>query len=100
MNDPIYDMSKTQMTELLNAIADKFSIGRQARTPRIIMANIENSDRRSHCLSRIEDEHTVIVEDEDGEYNESALVWGEEPDDYIDTYRGVIRTLSTGWVAK
>ena len=73
--------------EAADDISNVFSIGENARTRATILANIENSYRRSNCLSLIESYLSKIEIDEDGEKTaESLLNWGESPDDYIKTF--------------
>lgn len=77
--------------QTLGKIADTFGIGDQARSAGTILANVENSARRSRCLSLIEAHHTITVLDDDGEEMEEQLLnWGEEPEQYIETYRAVV----------
>lgn len=87
----IADMTESEAKALLNEIADKFSIGSKARTGPTILANFENTLRRERCLSMIERHHTVTVFDEDGEELRDCLLnWGENPEQYIRTYRSII----------
>jgi hypothetical protein len=81
-----------QAEHTLNEIADTLGIGKQVRTPTALLANIENATRRSRCLSMIEAHHTItVLDDDDGEEMEEQLLnWGEEPEQYIETYRAVV----------
>lgn len=76
---------------LLKDIGDALGIGEQARTPDTILFNVKNAVRRSRCLSLIEEHHTILVKDDDGDdMPEQLLSWGEDPEKYIETYRAVI----------
>lgn len=80
-----------QAERTLTQVADTFGIGIEARTPGVILANARNAARRSDCLSRIEAHHTITVTDEDGEdVPEQILNWGDEPDQYIETYKAAV----------
>lgn len=86
----IDEMTETEAKSLLNDICSAFGIGGNARTPSIVMTNVENSIRRSACLGRIE---TLYVEneiDDEGEEVEIQLLnWGQNPDDYEATFKKV-----------
>lgn len=89
----IDEMTEREAKDLLNKIADCSHIGGKARTASTILTNVENAARRSSCLSMIESFHTVIDEDgneNDGVFECCALNWGEEPEQYIETYKAVI----------
>lgn len=80
-----------QAERTLSDVANTFGIGEQARTPGVILANVENAVRRSRCLGMIEAHHTVTVLGDDGEEMEEQLLnWGEDPEQYIETYRAVM----------
>ena len=86
----IEEMTEQQAKALLHTVADIFSIGASARTQVTILTNIKNAARRSNCLFLIEKYHTIIVADDDGEEcEESRLNWGEEPEQYIATYKAM-----------
>lgn len=87
----IENMNEQQMLALLIKVSDICEIGQLARTRDTIIANIENAVRRSKCLGAIEAYHVVIVNDDDGEPMEDQLLnWGEDPEQYIKTYKAVI----------
>jgi hypothetical protein len=80
-----------QAERTIKEVADALGIGEQARTPAVILANIENATRRSRCLSLIEAHHTITVLDDDGEEMPDQLLnWGEDPEQYIETYRAML----------
>lgn len=76
--------------KLLDVIGDIFHVGKEARTPDTIIANVRNAARRSACLSRIERHHVYTFEVDGEEYTDSRLHWGENPDDYIETYKAAL----------
>lgn len=87
----IDEMTEEAAKELLNDICACFSIGGQARSYSVVMANVKNSKRRSECLSKIEQHHTITKLDDDGEEMEDSLLnWGESPEQYIATYRNIL----------
>jgi hypothetical protein len=80
-----------QAENLVSELADKLGIGSEARTPEVILSNVENAVRRSACLSQIEHFHTYRMEDEEGEESEEQLLnWGDSPEDYIKNYKVVV----------
>lgn len=85
-------MQEEDLRTLLTEVCDKLGIGKLVRNRTTIITNIENGRRRSACLSRIENIHTEMVDDEDtGEPEEHSLLdWGHEPDQYEARYREVI----------
>ena len=93
----IQDMPEDELRSLLTEICETIGIGKLARNRSTIMTNIENSLRRSNCLSRIENVHTETLEDEDtGEpFEQSVLNWGHEPDQYEAKYREVVGAASS-----
>jgi len=79
---------------VVDDVANVFHIGEKARTRGTILANVENSSRRSDCLSRIESYLSKIEIDEDGEeVEESLLNWGESPDNYIKRFIEALSNL-------
>lgn len=86
-----YWKARAELAErTLGEVAGRLGIGEKARTASTILTNVENAARRSRCLSMIESHHTITVLDDDGEEMEEQLLnWGEEPDQYIETYRAV-----------
>ena len=87
----IDEMTEHEAKELLNDICNRFSIGGKARSRGVVLANVENAFRRSQCLSKIEQHHTITELDDDGEEMENSLLnWGETPEQYIATYRGIL----------
>lgn len=84
-------MTEREAKSLLNDICCLLKIGGAARKSSVILQNIENAIRRSNCLSRIENHHTIVVLDDDNEEMEEQLLnWGESPEKYIKTYKAVI----------
>jgi len=87
----IDEMTKAEAKELLNDICSEFGIGGKARTHSIVMTNVRNSIRRSRCLGLIESVHVEKYIDEDGEEVEDPLLnWGQNPDEYLATYKKVV----------
>lgn len=99
--DPVDDW-KTRVEKaerLLKDIGDALGIGEYARTPDTILFNVKNAVRRSRCLSLIEEHHTILVKDDDGDdMPEQLLSWGEDPEKYIETYRSVVAPLASNWL--
>lgn len=86
----IEEMTEDETKALLNDICSAFGIGGKARTHSIIMTNLENSIRRSACLSRIEALYVETNIDDEGEEVEIQLLnWGQNPDEYETTFRKV-----------
>lgn len=87
----IDNMTGTEAKALLNDICNELGIGGKARIHSTVMACIGNASRRSACLGRIETLYTETTVDEDGEeVEEQLLSWGQEPDEYLDTYKRVV----------
>lgn len=83
-------MSESEAKSLLNDICNEFRIGGQARTQSVVMTNLKNTIRRSRCLDRIENLYTKTEVDESGEEAEVSLLrWGQDPEEYEDTFREV-----------
>lgn len=76
--------SKTDLSKLYDA----FGIGRNVRTLDVLLANIENAQRRSECLSAVERKFfTRVAIDEDGEeFDECPLSWGAGPTEYVEQF--------------
>lgn len=55
----------------------------------VALTCLGNAVRRSECLSRIENYMVEIVQDDEDEEpaEESLLRWGQEPDEYIETFK-------------
>lgn len=83
----------------LAAIYDAFGIGVKARSPHILMVNIDNALRRSRCLSAVE--HTFFMvptepEDDDDEPGEECLLnWGHNPEQYVATFREALQDIAS-----
>ncbi|MBB5411891.1 hypothetical protein HDG34_005857 [Paraburkholderia sp. HC6.4b] len=80
-------------SETLNRVYDLVGMGALARTPGILMTNLENMQRRSHCLSGIESLFTYEVPDEHDEWetaDECDLNWGQERDQYVETFKAAL----------
>jgi hypothetical protein len=92
MSKVVDAMNPDELRATLHRIADVFGIGSGARTPCTLLGNIENANRRCDCLGEIEHFHveTVPDEEEGGDMELSLLNWGENPDTYIETYKGVM----------
>ena len=86
----IDEMTETEAKELLNYICSAFGMGGKARNHSVVMTHVENSVRRSDCLSRIEDIYMQNEIDDEGEEVEIQLLdWGQNPDEYEATFRKV-----------
>jgi hypothetical protein len=81
----------------LGAVYDVFSIGRAARTEETLLANVENANRRSQCLSAIEREFfTTEAPDEDIPgltVEDCPLSWGAEPEEYVKQFRTALAAV-------
>lgn len=80
----------------LNTLYALFGIGEFARTPNILLINIQNAKRRSACLSAIENEfftRTVPDEENEGEViEECVLSWGAEPAAYSKEFEAALHS--------
>ena len=86
---------QAELREALETVAqvcDAFMIGEQVRDKQTIMTNLHNAIRRSNCLSAVENKFftRTLVDDEEGEYEECYLSWGEEPAEYIKQFEAVL----------
>jgi hypothetical protein len=99
--------SPDQLRYAFDAICDAFQIGSAARSLNVVMANIENVQRREKCLSAIEREFFTVAtppdpdegDDEPGE--ECVLRWGAEPADYVEQFRAALAARAStpvGWI--
>jgi hypothetical protein len=79
----------------MGAVYAAFGIGSKARTPNVLLVNIQNARRRSECLSAIEHEFfTRTTEDDEGEEMEDCpLSWGVEPEEYVKQFREALTAL-------
>ncbi|WP_187617487.1 hypothetical protein [Paraburkholderia sp. UCT2] len=80
-------------SETLQRVYDLVGMGALARTPGILMTNLENMQRRSRCLSGIENLFTYQVPDEHDEReaaDECDLNWGQERDQYVETFKAAL----------
>lgn len=95
-----YWKARAELAEqTLAAVAERLGIGEDARTPSVILANVEQAVRRSRCLSMIEEHHTITVADDDGEeMPEQLLNWGAEPAEYLKTYKAMTHQGVTQYV--
>lgn len=77
--------------ELMRVIGDALGLGSAARSMGIYMTNIENLQRRTHCLDAVEREFLTVErpdEDEPGEMTQECLVsWGADPKAYVEQFR-------------
>jgi len=92
MCDRLLQPNAPETPDALSKVYDAFMIGSAVRTPAVLLANVENSRRRSDCLSAIEREFfTETVKDEDGEDTEECgLSWGAEPAEYVEQFRAAL----------
>lgn len=76
-----------------SAVFNVLGIGSAARSVDVLLTNIQNMQRRSRCLSAIEQEFFTVETspdpDEDGDEpgQECLLRWGDEPTDYVERFR-------------
>ena len=91
--NPVSEMTGAQAGDLLNDISDALGIGTLARNCATIKQNVNNAIRRSRCLSAIESHFTTTSIGLDGEEEEYELLnWGEDPKEYIETFKQAITT--------
>lgn len=86
----IDEMTGREAKSLLNDICHALTIGGTARTPSVILTNIQNASRRSNCLGRIESHLTYLVNEGDEECEECPLNWGADPDQYLIDFKAAI----------
>lgn len=78
------------------AVFNVLGIGSQSRTVEVLLANIENMQRRERCLRAIEREFFTVQTppdpDEDGDEpgEECLLRWGADPVDYVEQFRSAL----------
>lgn len=80
-------------SETLQRVYDLVGMGELARTPGVLMTNLENMKRRSDCLSGIELLFQYEVPDEDypGQMSEECdLNWGQSRADYVETFKAAL----------
>lgn len=83
----------------LAKIYDAFSIGSKARIIHILMENLSNVLRRERCLAAIERTFFMVPtepdeEDEGVPGEECLLNWGQDPDEYVRTFRAALKTIA------
>lgn len=77
----------------LQRVYDLVGMGALARTPGILLANLENMKRRSDCLSGVEQLFTYEVPDEDMPdemVDECDLNWGHGRAEYVETFKAAL----------
>lgn len=80
------------LAEVFNVLG----IGSKARSIGVLLANIENMQRRGRCLSAIEREFFTVATppdpDEDGDEpgEECLLRWNAEPAEYVEQFRDAL----------
>ncbi|HEX7907312.1 MAG TPA: hypothetical protein VF534_04370 [Paraburkholderia sp.] len=77
----------------LQRVYDLVGMGALARTPGILLANLENMKRRSDCLSGIELLFTYEVPDEQDEWEmveECDLNWGHARAEYVEAFKAAL----------
>jgi hypothetical protein len=89
-SDPARDLAE---------IYDAFRIGAAARSFHILRENLCNVLRREQCLAAIERTFFMVPtepeeEDDGGPGEECLLSWGQDPDEYVRTFREALKTLS------
>lgn len=85
----------------LAAIYDAFGIGSKARSIHILMENLSNVLRRQRCLAAVERTFFMVPtepeEEDDGVPGEECLLnWGQDPDEYVRTFREALKTINAG----
>lgn len=97
MSDTTKDAVPTQTLDeqaaTLQRVYDLVGMGALARTPGILLANLENMKRRSDCLSGIEQLFAYEIPDDDmpGEMiDECDLNWGHDRAEYVETFKAAL----------
>jgi hypothetical protein len=82
-----------EQAETLQRVYDLVGMGALARTPSILLTNLESMKRRSDCLSGIEQLFTYEVPDEDMPdemIDECDLNWGQARAQYVETFKAAL----------
>jgi hypothetical protein len=82
-----------EQAETLQRVYDLVGMGALARTPSILLTNLENMKRRSDCLSGIEQLFTYEVPDDDMPdemIDECDLNWGQCRAEYVETFKAAL----------
>lgn len=84
-----------KQNDALNRAFDAFGIGEKARDTATLLTNINNSRRRSDCLSAIERQFfTRTLKDEGGEeFEECALNWGADASQYVEQFKAELERV-------
>lgn len=83
----------TADAETLKRVCDLLRIGELARTPGVILTNIENLIRRESCLVAVEREFFMAPVERDDDFpdedpgDECILNWATAPSEYVDQFR-------------
>lgn len=110
---PLYAAPVPQVPSVLPDVGEILGIGESARSMSVIKTNINNMQRRSACLSAIENEFFTITKtccadddcepgDEGTEYTECLLNWADEPSEYVERFRSALSAMQAqsvpdGW---
>lgn len=88
----IKKMSDAEAKVFLGQIVALLGCGENAANEIVVMTCFENMSRRSDCLGLIENYLTVPVIDDDGEEGEDSLLnWGEDPKQYLATFKNALK---------
>jgi hypothetical protein len=91
--DAVPTQTLDEQAGTLQRVYDLVGMGALARTPGILLANLENMKRRADCLSGIEQLFTYQVPDEQNEWeavDECDLNWGHDRDDYLEAFKAAM----------
>lgn len=91
--DAVPTQTLAEQAETLQRVYDLVGMGALARTPSILLTNLENMKRRSDCLSGIEQLFTYEVPDDDMPdemTDECDLNWGQGRAEYVETFKAAL----------
>jgi hypothetical protein len=91
--DAVPSQTLDEQAATLQRVYDLVGMGALARTPGILLANLENMKRRSDCLSGIEQLFTYEVPDDDMPdemTDECDLNWGQGRAEYVETFKAAL----------
>ena len=94
------EMTEQEAKNALNDIFNIFTIGGKARTPSVLMTNLENIKRFSGYLHAIEREFFMVAGEPDEDYpddepDDVCLVnsWGRDQDQYVSQFKNALDSL-------
>jgi len=91
--DAMQTQTLDEQAATLQRVYDLVGMGALARTPGILLANLENMKRRSDCLSGIEQLFTYEVPDDDMPdemVDECDLNWGHDRAEYVEAFKAAL----------